>query len=121
MIAEGFLNYGATVYITSRKADACLETVAELSKYGDIRAIPMDVSTVAGVKSLYSTSSQKEFKLDILVNNAGATWGWQFDTFPESGWDKVINLNLKAPFFLMQAFAPLLRAAGTSDRHLQRL
>ena len=76
----------------------------------------MDVSTVEGVKALYTAFSEREIKLDILVNNAGAAWGWQFDTFPESGWDKVIDLNLKSPFFLTQAFAPALRAAAQPDR-----
>jgi NAD(P)-dependent dehydrogenase (short-subunit alcohol dehydrogenase family) len=116
MIAEGFLHQGATVYITSRKVEACMETVAELKELGDIRAIPMDVSSVNGAKGLVQAYSERENKLDILVNNAGAAWGWQFDTFPEHGWDKVIDLNLKAPFFLTQAFAPLLRAAGTPER-----
>lgn len=76
----------------------------------------MDVSTVSGAKQLVKDFGIHEKKLDILVNNAGAAWGWQFDTFPESGWDKVINLNLKAPFFLTQSFAPLLRAAGSPER-----
>jgi NAD(P)-dependent dehydrogenase (short-subunit alcohol dehydrogenase family) len=116
MIAEGFLRQGATVYITSRKVEACLSTVKELSQHGDIRVLPMDVSTVAGAKGLAAAYNEKHDKLDILVNNAGAAWGWDFDTFPESGWDKVIDLNLKAPFFLTQSFAPLLRAAGTPER-----
>ncbi len=54
--------------------------------------------------------------LDILVNNAGAAWGESFDTFPEKGWDKVVDLNLKTPFFLTQALHALLKAGATEEQ-----
>jgi NAD(P)-dependent dehydrogenase (short-subunit alcohol dehydrogenase family) len=59
---------------------------------------------------------KREAKLDILVNNAGAAWGADFDEFPESGWDKVMNLNVKTPFFLTKALAAPLRAAASVER-----
>jgi 2-deoxy-D-gluconate 3-dehydrogenase len=58
---------------------------------------------------------KREPKLDILVNNAGAAWGAEFDEFPESGWDKVMNLNVKSPFFLTKALAGPLRAAASAE------
>jgi len=70
------------------------------------------VSTLEGVAALVAAFSKHETQLDILVNNAGAAWGAPFDDFPENGWDKVVDLNLKTPFFLTQAFAPLLRKAA---------
>ncbi len=112
MIAEGFLAQGAKVYISARKAAACDETAAELSALGPCVSLPADVSTVDGVKALVSAYSQHEDQLDILVNNAGAAWGAPFDEFPESGWDKVVDLNLKTPFFLTQALHEHLRKAG---------
>jgi NAD(P)-dependent dehydrogenase (short-subunit alcohol dehydrogenase family) len=117
MIAAGFLAQGAKVYISSRKADACEKTAAELSKAGgSCIALPVDASTIAGAQALAKAYAAKEAKLDILVNNAGAAWLEKFDKFPEKGWDKVLDLNLKTPFFLTQAFAGLLRAAATKAR-----
>src|SRR6478752_5850600 len=114
MIAAGFLAQGAKVYISSRKAAACEDTAKELSKLGPCFALPADVSTVEGAKGLAAAYAAKEGSLDILVNNAGAAWGESFDTFPEKGWDKVLDLNLKSPFFLTQALHESLRNAAKS-------
>ena len=117
MIAAGFLRHGARcVYISSRKADACDAAAAELGAFGTCVSLPADVSTVAGAQALAAAFGGRETQLDILVNNAGAAWLAPFDEFPESGWDKVVDLNLKAPFFLTQALAPLLRKAASAER-----
>lgn len=117
MIAEGFLAQGAKVYISSRKADACDATAAELSKDGaQCISLPQDVSSVAGCQALATAIEEREDKLDILVNNAGAAWGAPFEEFPEHGWDKVVDLNLKSPFFLTQALHMALKKAGTHDQ-----
>jgi NAD(P)-dependent dehydrogenase (short-subunit alcohol dehydrogenase family) len=110
-MAEGFIAAGAKVYISSRKADQCAATAAALGP--NCIALPMDVSTVAGCKALAAAFAALEPKLDILVNNAGAAWGEDFETFPESGWDKVMDLNVKSPFFLTQALYPSLKAAAS--------
>jgi len=115
MIAAGFLNAGAKVYISARKAEACDATAAELSVLGRCISLPADVSTVEGAKALARQIAQRESRLDILVNNAGAAWGAPFAEFPESGWDKVVDLNLKTPFFLTQALHGLL-AKAAEDR-----
>jgi NAD(P)-dependent dehydrogenase (short-subunit alcohol dehydrogenase family) len=109
MIAAGFLAQGAKVYISSRKADACEQAARELSAAGTCIALPADVSTVEGAKQLAAAYAAKESSLDILVNNAGAAWGEDFATFPEKGWDKVMDLNLKSPFFLSQALHGVLK------------
>jgi NAD(P)-dependent dehydrogenase (short-subunit alcohol dehydrogenase family) len=117
MIAQGFVESGARVYISSRKADVCEETAAELSKGGGTCiAIPMDASSFDGANALAKTVMAREPKLDILVNNAGAAWLAEIDAFPEKGWDKVVDLNLKTPFFLTQALLPALRAAASESR-----
>lgn len=115
MIARGFVEHGAKVYISSRKADACLEAAAELSAYGECIALPRDISTVDGCAELANDLGNREEKLDILVNNAGAAWGAEFSEFPAAGWDKVMDLNVKSPFFLTQAFHPMLKAAADPD------
>ena len=112
MIAAGFLKQGARVYITARKAAACDATAAELAPLGECISMPGDVSTVAGAQELAAAFATREPALDILVNNAGAAWGESFETFPEKGWDKVMDLNVKTPFFLTQALHGLLCKAG---------
>ncbi len=117
MIAEGFIQQGAKVYISSRKPAQCDAAAEELSVgVGRCISLPQDVSTVDGVRSLAERMAAAEPKLDILVNNAGAAWGADFDEFPESGWDKVMNLNLKSPFFLTQALHGALKAAASPDQ-----
>jgi NAD(P)-dependent dehydrogenase (short-subunit alcohol dehydrogenase family) len=109
MIATGLLHQGAKVYISARKAAACEATARELSSIGPCVALPIDVSTLEGARQLAAQIMQREAALDILVNNAGAAWGEDFDTFPEQGWDKVVDLNMKAPFFLTQALHEALK------------
>jgi 2-deoxy-D-gluconate 3-dehydrogenase len=119
MIASGFLAQGAAkVYITARKAGPCEATAKELTAQydGECIALPIDMSTVAGCKLLAGEFIKREGKLDILVNNAGAAWGSTFDEFPESGWDKVMNLNVKSLFFLTQALASPLRKSATVSK-----
>ena len=113
MIAAGFLQHGARrVYVSARKAEACDAAAAALGALGDCVSLPADVSTLAGAQGLAAALAEREERLDILVNNAGAAWLAPFDEFSEVGWDKVVDLNLKAPFFLTQALAPLLRRAA---------
>ena len=116
MIAAGFIAAGATVYISARKAADCNAAAQELSANGRCIALPADISTLDGVAALVAAYTAHESRLDILVNNAGAAWGESFDTFPENGWDKVLDLNLKTPFFLTQALMAPLRAAASAER-----
>ncbi|WP_395647754.1 SDR family oxidoreductase [Terricaulis sp.] len=116
MIAEGFLTQGAKVYISARKGGALEETAKELSKLGSITPIVLDASGADGARQMAEAYLKHESKLDILVNNAGAAWGAPFTEFPESGWDKVMDLNVKTPFFLTQALHGALKAAASKDR-----
>jgi NAD(P)-dependent dehydrogenase (short-subunit alcohol dehydrogenase family) len=115
MMARGLLDAGARVYISSRKADACTVAAEELGQHGPVVAIPANLSTEEECLRLAREVGEREQALHILINNAGATWGAPLEEFPASGWDKVVDLNLKAPFFLTRAFLPMLEAAGTHD------
>ena len=108
MIAQGYIMNGVKVYISSRKVEACEAAAAELSKNGTCIAIPADLSTNEGRAKVVETLQEKEGSLDILVNNAGATWGAPFDTYPEAGYDKTMDINVKAIFMLTRALLPLL-------------
>ena len=115
MIATGFLQNGVRTYITSRnivELEACAQ---ELSEYGDCIAIQSDLSSMEGVEAFAREIRQREDRIDILVNNAGASWAAPLDDYPESGWDKVMNLNLKSLFFLTQKMLPALRASGSPE------
>jgi len=120
MIARGYIENGARVYITARKADACDMLAKELSKHGECISIPADLSQMTEIDRFVNEIEKREKKIDILVNNAGASWGETFDKFPETGWDKVINLNLKSVFFVSQRMVKLLEAAG-SDKDYARI
>ncbi|HVJ01789.1 MAG TPA: SDR family oxidoreductase [Sphingomonas sp.] len=113
MIATGFVAQGAKVYVSSRKPEACEETAAALGP--NCIALPHDISTVEGCSALAADLAAREQRLDILVNNAGAAWGEAFDTFPEGGWDKVMDLNVKSPFFLTQALHAMLKAGASPE------
>lgn len=115
MIAEGFVANGVKTYISARKAEACDATAARLSQQGECISIPADLSTAAGIKALADEIRSQESRLDILVNNAGATWGAAIEDFPESAWDKVMDINVKGPFFLTQALLPLLETSASAD------
>jgi NAD(P)-dependent dehydrogenase (short-subunit alcohol dehydrogenase family) len=116
MVARGLLQAGVRVYISSRKPEAGDAAVQELSAFGTVVSVPADLSTEDECRRLASVVGEREDELHILVNNAGATWGApSMEEFPSSAWDKVVDLNLKSPFFLTRAFLPLLEAAATDD------
>jgi NAD(P)-dependent dehydrogenase (short-subunit alcohol dehydrogenase family) len=115
MIATGFAEAGARVYVSARKASACEEAVAKLSKVGTAVALPADVSTQEGAERLAAELSARERALHVLVNNAGANWGAPLAEFPDSAWDKVLALNVKAIFHLARALLPQLEAASAPD------
>ena len=115
MIARGYLEAGARVYISSRKASACDAAAAELSKSGECISIPADLGTLEGVQHLAQQVAAHEQAVHVLVNNAGATWGAPLEEFPDSGWDKVIAINLKGVFNLTMKLLPLLRRAAAKQ------
>ena len=115
MIARGYVENGAKVYISSRKAEVCDRVADELSEYGTCISLPFDLGGMAGIEGLANAVKERESRLDVLVNNAGATWGAPIDEYPEDGWDKTVDLNVKSIFFLTQKLLPLLRAAATAE------
>ena len=115
MIARGLLQAGARVVVSSRKADACERAVEVLSEFGDVRAVAADISHQEECRRLAADVLSQTDTLDILVNNAGATWGEPLETFPAAAWDRVLDLNVKSPFWMVQELLPALRKAGTQD------
>src|SRR3954451_24045645 len=115
MIARGLLQAGATVYVSSRKAQAGEEAARELSEHGPVVSLPADLSDEQECRRLAGEVAAREERVHVLVNNAGTVWAAPLEEFPASGWDKVVDLNLKAPFFVTRAFLALLEKAGTEE------
>jgi NAD(P)-dependent dehydrogenase (short-subunit alcohol dehydrogenase family) len=115
MIARGFVERGAKTYITARNRQELDATATRLSAMGECIALAADLGSLDGVSRFVKALAERESCLHILVNNAGATWGAPLDEFPEEGWDKVMNLNVKSLFFLTQQLLPLLRQAASGD------
>ena len=115
MIAEGFVAAGAHVIISSRRADACAAAAERLSAQGRCEANPADLSSDEGATRLAEAVQSRVPALDVLVNNAGATWGAPLEAYPESAFDKLWAVNVKAVFRLTTALLPSLRAAASED------
>ena len=116
MIAEGFVKNGVKTYITSRKSEQCNNKADELSKFGECISIPADLTDMNEMDKLVNHINENEKQLNFLINNAGAAWGASFDEFPENGWDKVMDTNVKSVFFLTQKLAKILeQSANNSD------
>lgn len=115
MAARGLLQAGATVYVSSRKAEAGQQAVRELEAFGPVFSLPADVSRIDECERLAAAVADREENLHVLVNNAGATWGAPLEEYPEDAWDKVLALNVKAPFHLSRACLPQLERSATAD------
>jgi NAD(P)-dependent dehydrogenase (short-subunit alcohol dehydrogenase family) len=115
-MARALVANGAKVIVSSRKEQACDAAAEELSRHGEAYGFAADLGTVDGIAALEAFVKEKTDRLDILVNNAGATWGSTLAEFPEEGWDKVMDVNLKGPFFLTQRMMPLLERAADAER-----
>ncbi|MDY6871412.1 MAG: SDR family oxidoreductase [Actinomycetota bacterium] len=115
MIARGLLQAGASVYLASRKEAELAVAVAELSPLGRVESVPADLGTAEGVQTLSDALAAREDRVHALFNNAGANWGAPFAEFPESGFDRVLDVNVKGVFLLTRALVPMLEAAATEQ------
>ncbi|MCB4858909.1 SDR family oxidoreductase (plasmid) [Sphingobium sp. SJ10-10] len=112
MIAEGLLRAGATVAITSRKADICEEAAREMAALGPCIPLPADLSTPEAAVDLVARYRDAVGACHILVNNAGKTWGGPIDSFPDKAWPGVMAVNVQTPFTMIRELLPELGAAG---------
>lgn len=115
MIAEGFVKNGVKTYITSRKSEQCNQKADDLSKFGECISIPANLTDMNEMDKLVNHIKKNEKQFNFLINNAGAAWGASFDEFPENGWDKVMDTNVKSVFFLTQKLAKILEKSGNNS------
>jgi NAD(P)-dependent dehydrogenase (short-subunit alcohol dehydrogenase family) len=115
MAAKGLVQAGARTYVASRDVEACERAAQELDQFGEVVPLGADLATPEGCATFTDEIANREAALHILVNNAGAAWGAPLEEYPVSGWDKVMNLNLRAPFLVTRALLPLLEKAADAD------
>src|SRR5665213_3129373 len=108
MIARGFVDAGAKVYISSRKAEVGDALAKELSTIGPCTSLPADLSSEAECRRLANEVGARESRLDVLVNNAGATWGAPMESYDDVAFERVLALNVKGVFHLTKFLRPLL-------------
>lgn len=115
MIAEGFIDAGANVLITSRKEEIVARAAAEMGERGRCEGFQADLGSFDGCTALSSAILERHDRLDVLINNAGRTWGEPLAEFSERGWNSVVPINLQAPFVLIRDLLPALKAAARED------
>jgi NAD(P)-dependent dehydrogenase (short-subunit alcohol dehydrogenase family) len=98
-IARGLAAEGASLVLTARGTERLRQTADELAGQGTtVLALPADLSDERQVQDLFAQAMQRFGRLDILVNNAGAFDGGPLDELSVEAWDKVLAINLRAPF-----------------------
>ena len=115
MMTRALVESGVKVYISSRSAEACNDFAKEMSQIGECIALPTNLLELENIEALAKQLGERESQLDILINNSGSTWGAPIEDFPEKGWDKVMDLNVKSVFFLTKSLIPLLKAGASSS------
>src|SRR5258708_4094002 len=104
--ARRFVEEGARVAITGRNPETLEAARKDLGS--DVVIIRSDASDVAAQKTVAETLAKAFGKLDILFVNAGEAVLRPVEQWDETAFDRSIALNLKGPFFLIQALLPIL-------------
>ena len=132
MAASGFVANGARVIIASRKESELRKTTDRInsdfggSSGGKCEYIVADLSNKAGCDGLIAEVKKRTDRLTVLLNNSGITWGAPYDDFPESGWDKIMAVNVKAIFYMTVGLQRLLQNGTnatmprSSNQHCKR-
>ncbi|KAK9781213.1 hypothetical protein SCAR479_05034 [Seiridium cardinale] len=117
MAAQAFVQNGARVIIASRKKAELEKTAARLNGLGPGKCeyVVADLKDKAGCDALCAEVRTKTDRLTVLINNSGATWGAPYDDFPESGWDKIMALNVKSIYYVTVGLHSLLTKGATAD------
>lgn len=103
-IAEGLGEMGARVCLAARKVDELATAAQHLADRGiEALTFPCDLAKPQAASDLVEQVMRACGQVDILVNNAGANWNAPAEDHPLEAWNKVLNLNLTAPFLLCKA------------------
>jgi NAD(P)-dependent dehydrogenase (short-subunit alcohol dehydrogenase family) len=112
-IARGLAREGASLALAARSEGELNITAEEVQTIGvEALVVPADVTDEAQVESLFAKLHEKFGRLDLLVNNAGAFDGGPLDELSTEAWDKVIAVNLRAPFLCTRAAMQRMKPQG---------
>ena len=115
MIARALVRRGVKTYVVGRELVQSQHIAAQLSPEGRCIGLAADLADADGPERLAAEFSRLEPRLSVLINNAGATERGSLGTVALADWDRVLNVNLRAGFFLVQQLLPLLRASATAE------
>jgi NAD(P)-dependent dehydrogenase (short-subunit alcohol dehydrogenase family) len=104
--ARQFLAEGATVAITGRNERALQDAGRELGQL--VLLLNSDAGDIAGQREVADQLARQWPRLDVLFANAGDVTHRSLEDWDEAAWDRLLQTNLKGPFFLIQALLPLL-------------
>lgn len=116
-IARGLAENGATVVISSRKQDAC-DTLAEEFKTSGLNAtgIACHIGDAEQREALVAKTMEKYGRIDILVNNAAINpFFGPLESSGEEVFDKIMNVNVKAPWLLSNLVQPHMKANNSGS------
>jgi NAD(P)-dependent dehydrogenase (short-subunit alcohol dehydrogenase family) len=118
MIAQGFVRRGVKTYVAARDLGRAEAAAAELAaEGGECVGLAADLGNPAGPAALIAALQAREARLDILINSAGANNKGPIEGLTAEAWDDIMDVNLRAPFFLTQQALPMLRAAASPEAH----
>jgi len=116
-MAEVLGELGATVVITARKKHELEDAAATLTKQSvKVETVVNDLQDSGSVQPLVEGILERHGQIDVVINNAGAAWGERAEDHSLEAWEKVINLNLTAPFLLSQMVGKLSMIPRRSGR-----
>jgi NAD(P)-dependent dehydrogenase (short-subunit alcohol dehydrogenase family) len=115
MAATALVKRGAKTYITGRDQARTDEVAAQLARDGQCIGLAADLAHVDGPAQIAAAFARHESALHVLLNNAGASEKGNIETLAADEWDQVMDVNLRAPFFLVQQLLPQLRAAASAE------
>src|SRR5690606_18551842 len=116
MIAAGLVRRGVKTYVTGRDAGAVAAFAEQLSgEGGQCIGLAAELAGEEGPAALAEQVAAREAAIHILVNNAGANATGSLADMTVADWDLVMNVNVRAAFFLTQQLLPQLKAAVSDD------
>lgn len=112
-IARGFAREGAALVLAARPSPELAAAEQEMAALGiEVLSVPTDVTDEGQVEQLFARAHERFGRLDLLVNNAGAFDGGPIDQLSVEAWDKVMAVNLRAPFLCTRAALRLMKPQG---------
>lgn len=109
--AKRFVEEGAYVFITARRQDELDKAVALIGE--NVSALAADVTSLEDLDRIALAVKTEKGRVDIIVSSAGITEQGEIDSITPQHFDRVFNLNGRAPVFLVNKLLPLMKGSGS--------